>query len=504
MARPSTHKHTNGHGFTLNYVNAFPVTQESLKALSIDKADGSGKLALKTRTHIVQKAIANFGGLFEKIDLAVDQVSLFDTGKGKIDGFYIEGFSSTLNEIDLLGVVIPQARIALRGLTNHPDATQGVGWIGGVSIAGSGLSFKAIPELKFVPLRQGSDAVVLNVNTATAAVDVKVDQLSYQNSNIAIAGKGSLAIKKGASGTANVTFSGDGSISFANLGIDPMDGSLSLSLDNNSLQSLSAALATTAPIGSLMLGGQLQFNHNFSSNSGSVVLTNGTVYGIEVSGNLAYDPKALAGNIAINNVAKSGIDYGGFTFIPYGASLGYSYDASTKSVNLDFTNMEVGFKFGSSEARFSGNLGLTLKPSAASTEIAFRAAELLLLEDVTWSFPVGNAGKTGSVSLKATDGLTQTKLSLGYSAEDSYIISQGGTPSGPAKLTITGNVAANLDGFGIKGTQSLTYDSTNGFELGSGTLSFSALQSDPFLHSQPEVDPLARADFFGQPSSVLL
>lgn len=466
MARTHIHP-AAGHGFT--YSTGPTVTfqpSDPGATLNVRSPDGSGGVVpLKTRTSKTTNSIVNFGGLFEKVDLLVGELNLFTTSAGG-NAFYLNGVGLTATEMDLLGIRIPSAKVVVDGLTNHPAISNTGSWIGKVTMTGTGLEIAAIPGLKFVPTSQkpGDPALQASYNFNTKQVEAAINNVTYTSNDINLAVGGSVKISPAKNvGTASETvskleFNGQGSVSLPGLGLEPVSGSVQFVLENNQMQSLIASLSTSQSVDQWKIAGDLKLSHNFIAQTGSVELSNASIYSIGAKGSLNYDNKGINGNVTLSNISKGGFSYGSFAFTPYEGTLAYSYDALLKSVSLDFKNVKFGVTLFDKEAIFSGSLSLSI--ATATGAVSFKSADLALVNDIAWTFDgTTNSGKETIVLTLQANGSVPTKIEWKKSVYDAALegeLDETGQPRKPQfgnAITFNGSVkvkapfVGNVEGY---------------------------------------------------------
>jgi hypothetical protein len=459
MPKASSHKHTNSHGFKLDYQAAFAVKDERNKTLEVDDPAGNGKVSLKTRTYILPKAIANFGGLFEKVDLDLRDVSIFDLGSGKASAYYIESSDLTYAELDLLGVVIPQARLSLRGLTNHPALTQGSGWIGRVTISGDSIQLPSIQGLSITPRRGSDAAVVLDVYPQSRSVGVGLDGITYRDDLLQVSGSGNLSISAGLPGDLKLGFKGVCELALPGLGLLPLVGDLDFTVDQQKLQTIGVGIESTQSIAGLGFAGRLNFRHDVSLNQGRIELSKAKLFDLALSGSLAYDSSGIRGTLAVDGTSQPTLTVAGLSLKPLNGTILYNYAKTEQGAWAGDVSLAGAFDvaIGSGSARFNGDLSLSLDGNGMAS---FRSANLELASDLDLSlsgFSLRLAGQDGGTLAPTRLGLIKNNGTLTPSLSGTLILPSfsGLAIELPANGLTYGPTGWQLNGFNARLNQDL-------------------------------------------------
>ena len=366
------------------------------------------------------------------------QAIAFDTNNDRrTDSFFFSEYTLKYPTIKAFGLLLNDVEIKLKDLSNHPTLLQrqglsGGSWLGSISVAAKQLGFSAIPALTLSPSSSGSSGLQATYNLATGDLTADLGQLSYASADTAL----SIANTKLTISNSNkdISLSGVGSLSLPRFGLTGLEGSLDLEVANEALKRIQATIQATTPLGRLGLAGKLSVEQNFSTSTGSIAITDGTIAGVGVSGNLSYrnagDPATdvITGELSFDNqVARKPLRIGwpgastfGLDLVPLSGKVDYLYrplGAAEEGGHLSFKDMRFDIITGKTSASFQGNLVLSLD---AKGDVSVQDMKLSLLNDATLQSDV-----FGTLSIKKPTPETPATFSLKRVST---------TPGGPSDL----------------------------------------------------------------------
>lgn len=310
----------------------------------------------------------------------------------KLDSFFLNTATINLPTITALGVVADNVKVTVKDLSNHPDLLKLKGlaagdWLGSVTLSGSKVTFPSVPNLTITPKASGADAFSASYNIATGDLGLALSKVAYTSPQATVAlSDSTLTLRNSAK---DLSLSGKVDLSLPTLGLAKLSGNLeSFTIVNSAVETLKASLSSTTPIGPLGLSGTIAVDQNFKTNTGTISVTNGTIAGINVSGNLSYtntgNPAvdSITGRLSFDNsVARNDLDFDalGLSLVPLSGTVDYVYrpvGASSPGTTLTFSNVNFDLVTGAVTTSFSGNM--TLKVDANS-KISLDQMELNLL-----------------------------------------------------------------------------------------------------------------------------
>jgi hypothetical protein len=381
---------------------------------------------------------------------AADEAWAFDTNPvdNKLDAFYLKTGTINLPNITALGVVAENVKITIKELTNHPTLQQlknlPVGsWLGTITLSGSKVTLPSVPNLSVTPKATGGNAFTATYDIGTGDVLLGLSKVAYTSPQVTVAlSDSTLTLRNSAK---DLTLSGTVDLSLPGLGLNKLSGNLqSFTIVNSAVETLKASLSSTTPIGALGLSGAISVDHNFKTNKGTLSVTNGTIAGINVSGNLSY---TNSGNPAVdsitgklnfdNSVARKAIDFDAFglSLVPLSGQIDYAYapvGSSAPGATLTLSNVNFDVLTGAATTSFSGNMTLKYDANAA---LSLEQMDLTLLNPpATLTIP-----EVGQLKLETAADGKPVKFSLQrYTQSDGTLSSPLPALSGKLSYTSPG------------------------------------------------------------------
>jgi len=383
----------------------------------------------------------------------------FDTAPvdNRIDSFFLSAATINLPTINALGVVAENVKIRVKDLSNHPDLLKLKGlaagnWLGSITLSGSKVTLPSVPNLTITPKVSGNDAFSATYDIATGDLGLALSKVAYASPQAIFAiSNGTLNLL---SSDQNLSLSGKVDLSLPTLGLTNVSGNLErFAIVGREVEALKASVSSTVPIRPLGLSGTLVIDQNFKTKQGTLSILNGTVAGIDVSGNLSYintgDPAvdSITGRLNIDNrVARKGLDleFLGLSLVPLSGQIDYVYrpvGSTNPGAVLTFSNVAFDIVTGAVSASFSGNMTLKFD---ASTNVSLDQMDLSLLNPpVTLSLP-----GVGQVKLETTEFGESVKFALQrYQQSDGLQSILVPTLSGKLSVASSGgNVFASIGG----------------------------------------------------------
>ena len=409
MTRTVPHPHPiAGHGLVvaIGAQSVFgpndPASTFNLK----DPLGGDKILKLRTRTYIAKKAVVNFGGLFEDLDLNVESLHVFLLPNGG-RAFYLQDVSLDYGDLSLGGLSLKGASVEIAGLTNHPDVYGQNGWFGTVRLGAESLLIPSIPELSLTAAMPGRDALSIGYNFATRSLELSLSNLAYRSHQLDFSGSGRLVIGSGVNNTSRLDFSGSGDLALSALGLPAVSGELDVVVDDQKLKSikLKAVVDAKQPIAPMGLSGSLEFQHDVLLGQGQIILSDARLFEIPIAGKLVYDSAGFRSALSIDTASSGSINLGGLRLTPRSGRLDLNYLKNQQGVWGGDVKLSGVFDLGLSgrQVSFQGDVELSLDPSASP---ALKSASLTLASDADLNIGGFN------LRLLSDDPVSPTKLSL--------------------------------------------------------------------------------------------
>ena len=329
------------------------------------------------------------------------QAIAFDSNNDRnTDSFFFSEYTLKYPTIKAFGLLFSDVEIRLKDLSNHPTLLQreglsGGSWLGRISVSANQLSFSSLPALTLSPSSTGSSALQATYTLATGDLTADLGQLNYTSADTALSiANTKLTISNSSK---DITLSGVGSLSLPRFGLTGLQGSLDLEVANEVLKRVHATIHATTPLGRLGLAGKLSVEQNFSTSTGSIAITDGSIAGVGFSGNLNYrnagDPATdlITGQLSFDNqVARKPLRLGwpgassfGLDLVPLAGNIEYLYrplGAADEGGHISFKDMRFDIITGKTSASFQGNLVLSLD---ANGGVSVQDMNLSLLKDAT-------------------------------------------------------------------------------------------------------------------------
>jgi len=371
-----------------------------------DPLGGDKILKLRTRTYIAKKAVVNFGGLFEDLDLNVESLHVFLLPNGG-KAFYLQDVSIDYGDLSLGGLILVGASVGIEGLTNHPDVYGVNGWFGTVRLGAESLIIPSIPELSLSAAMPGKDALSIAYNFAARSLELSLSNLAYRSSQLDLSASGRLVIGSGVNNSSRLDFSGSGNLSLSALGLPAISGELDVVVDDQKLKSikLQAVVDAKQPIAPIGLSGSLEFQHDVLLGQGQIILSGARLFEIPIAGSLAYDSAGFRSSLSIDTAGPGSINLGGLQLTPRSGRLGLNYLKNQQGVWGGDVKLSGVFDLGLAgrQVSFRGDVELSLDPSVSPL---LKSASLTLASDVDLNIAGFN------LRLLSDDPVAPTTLSL--------------------------------------------------------------------------------------------